>query len=88
MFHCKMKSGGGAPQSTLFQRHNRITIQINWVTLLIQFRALADQIFCNPDYHKQVRKAVMKQVVYVRLNSWTFCSNINISIDHIAVLIV
>uniref|UniRef100_A0ACD6A753 Uncharacterized protein n=1 Tax=Avena sativa TaxID=4498 RepID=A0ACD6A753_AVESA len=27
-----------------------------------QFRALADQIFCNPDYHKQVRKAVMKQI--------------------------
>jgi len=27
-----------------------------------QFRALADQIFCNPDYHKQVRKAVMKQL--------------------------
>ncbi|EMS51271.1 hypothetical protein TRIUR3_23908 [Triticum urartu] len=27
-----------------------------------QFRALADQIFCNPEYHKQVRKAVMKQL--------------------------
>ncbi|TVU08479.1 hypothetical protein EJB05_41884, partial [Eragrostis curvula] len=27
-----------------------------------QFRALADQIFCNPDYHKHVRKAVMKQL--------------------------
>ena len=30
--------------------------------LLLQFRALADQIFRNPEYHKQVRKAVMKQV--------------------------
>ncbi|KAL6873774.1 hypothetical protein ACP4OV_013856 [Aristida adscensionis] len=27
-----------------------------------QFRALADQIFRNPDYHKYVRKAVMKQL--------------------------
>ncbi|XP_062178684.1 OVARIAN TUMOR DOMAIN-containing deubiquitinating enzyme 11-like [Phragmites australis] len=27
-----------------------------------QFRALADQIFHNPDYHKHVRKAVMKQL--------------------------
>ncbi|CAD6342821.1 unnamed protein product [Miscanthus lutarioriparius] len=27
-----------------------------------QFRALADQIFRNPDYHKHVRKAVMKQL--------------------------
>uniref|UniRef100_A0A453SYU6 OTU domain-containing protein n=1 Tax=Aegilops tauschii subsp. strangulata TaxID=200361 RepID=A0A453SYU6_AEGTS len=27
-----------------------------------QFRALADQIFRNPEYHKQVRKAVMKQL--------------------------
>ncbi|CAL4889723.1 unnamed protein product [Urochloa decumbens] len=26
-----------------------------------QFRALADQIFRNPDYHKHVRKAVVKQ---------------------------
>ncbi|KAG2656266.1 OVARIAN TUMOR DOMAIN-containing deubiquitinating enzyme 11-like [Panicum virgatum] len=27
-----------------------------------QFRALADQIFRNPDYHKHVRKAVVKQL--------------------------
>ncbi|CAL5054320.1 unnamed protein product [Urochloa decumbens] len=27
-----------------------------------QFRALADQIFRNPDYHKHVRKAIMKQL--------------------------
>lgn len=27
-----------------------------------QFRALADQIFRNPDYHKHVRKLVMKQL--------------------------
>ncbi|GJM90305.1 hypothetical protein PR202_ga06572 [Eleusine coracana subsp. coracana] len=27
-----------------------------------QFRALADQIFRNPDYHKHVRKAIVKQV--------------------------
>uniref|UniRef100_A0A0E0E566 OTU domain-containing protein n=1 Tax=Oryza meridionalis TaxID=40149 RepID=A0A0E0E566_9ORYZ len=27
-----------------------------------QFRALADQIFRNPDYHKHVRKLVMKQI--------------------------
>jgi hypothetical protein len=27
-----------------------------------QFRALADQIFRNPEYHKHVRKAVMKQL--------------------------
>lgn len=26
-----------------------------------QFRALADQIFRNPDYHRHVRKAVVKQ---------------------------
>ncbi|XP_031740162.1 OVARIAN TUMOR DOMAIN-containing deubiquitinating enzyme 11 isoform X3 [Cucumis sativus] len=26
-----------------------------------QFRALADQLFRNPDYHKHVRKAVIKQ---------------------------
>ncbi|AQK68730.1 Cysteine-type peptidase [Zea mays] len=30
--------------------------------LLLQFRALADQIFRNPDYHKHVRKAVVKQL--------------------------
>jgi hypothetical protein len=28
----------------------------------LQFRALADQIFRNPDYHRHVRKAVVKQV--------------------------
>ncbi|XP_008658896.1 OVARIAN TUMOR DOMAIN-containing deubiquitinating enzyme 11 isoform X1 [Zea mays] len=28
----------------------------------LQFRALADQIYHNPDYHKHVRKAVMKQL--------------------------
>ncbi|XP_023536030.1 OTU domain-containing protein DDB_G0284757 [Cucurbita pepo subsp. pepo] len=27
-----------------------------------QFRALADQLFRNPDYHKHVRKAVIKQL--------------------------
>ncbi|KAM0842080.1 hypothetical protein ACQ4PT_058589 [Festuca glaucescens] len=27
-----------------------------------QFRALADQIFRNPDYHRHVRKAVVKQL--------------------------
>ncbi|KAG5552156.1 hypothetical protein RHGRI_010302 [Rhododendron griersonianum] len=27
-----------------------------------QFRALADQLFRNPDYHKHVRKKVVKQV--------------------------
>jgi hypothetical protein len=27
-----------------------------------QFRALADQLFRNPDYHKHVRKQVIKQV--------------------------
>ncbi|OEL26684.1 hypothetical protein BAE44_0012297, partial [Dichanthelium oligosanthes] len=27
-----------------------------------QFRALADQIFRNPNYHKHVRKAIMKQL--------------------------
>ncbi|XP_062229527.1 OVARIAN TUMOR DOMAIN-containing deubiquitinating enzyme 11-like isoform X2 [Phragmites australis] len=27
-----------------------------------QFRALADQIFRNPDYHKHVRKAIMKHL--------------------------
>jgi hypothetical protein len=30
--------------------------------ILLQFRALADQIFRNPDYHKHVRKLVMKQL--------------------------
>jgi len=27
-----------------------------------QFRAVADQLFRNPDYHKHVRKQVIKQV--------------------------
>ncbi|XP_072970717.1 OVARIAN TUMOR DOMAIN-containing deubiquitinating enzyme 11-like isoform X1 [Typha angustifolia] len=31
-----------------------------------QFRALADQIFRNPDYHKHVRKAVEKQLKQFR----------------------
>lgn len=33
--------------------------------ILLQFRALADQIFRNPDYHKHVRKLVMKQVDFL-----------------------
>ncbi|KAH7679148.1 Ubiquitinyl hydrolase 1 protein [Dioscorea alata] len=31
-----------------------------------QFRALADQLFRNPDYHKHVRKAVVKQLKHFR----------------------
>lgn len=30
--------------------------------ILKQFRALADQLFRNPDYHKHVRRQVIKQV--------------------------
>ncbi|KAJ3679305.1 hypothetical protein LUZ60_017316 [Juncus effusus] len=33
-----------------------------------QFRALADQIFRNPDYHKHVRKACVKQLKEFRKN--------------------
>ncbi|CAL4971167.1 unnamed protein product [Urochloa decumbens] len=33
-----------------------------------QFRALADQIFRNPDYHKHVRKAVVKQLKEFKKN--------------------
>ncbi|XP_059595638.1 OVARIAN TUMOR DOMAIN-containing deubiquitinating enzyme 11 isoform X1 [Vitis vinifera] len=47
-----------------------------------QFRALADQLFRNPDYHKHVRKKVVKQIdgdspaytsVYVFLNILCHC---------------
>ncbi|KAB8388304.1 hypothetical protein FH972_024778 [Carpinus fangiana] len=31
-----------------------------------QFRALADQLFRNPDYHKHVRKQVIKQLKHFR----------------------
>ncbi|THU68669.1 hypothetical protein C4D60_Mb08t06290 [Musa balbisiana] len=31
-----------------------------------QFRAVADQLFHNPEYHRHVRKAVVKQYVLVR----------------------
>ncbi|XP_058212318.1 OVARIAN TUMOR DOMAIN-containing deubiquitinating enzyme 11 isoform X2 [Rhododendron vialii] len=31
-----------------------------------QFRALADQLFRNPDYHKHVRKKVVKQLKHFR----------------------
>ncbi|KAA8526152.1 hypothetical protein F0562_007748 [Nyssa sinensis] len=31
-----------------------------------QFRALADQLFRNPDYHKHVRKQVVKQLKHYR----------------------
>ncbi|CAK9168332.1 unnamed protein product [Ilex paraguariensis] len=31
-----------------------------------QFRALADQLFRNPDYHKHVRKEVVKQLKHFR----------------------
>ncbi|XP_073100341.1 OVARIAN TUMOR DOMAIN-containing deubiquitinating enzyme 11 isoform X2 [Elaeis guineensis] len=33
-----------------------------------QFRALADQLFRNPDYHKHVRQAVVKQLKHYRKN--------------------
>lgn len=33
-----------------------------------QFRALADQLFRNPDYHKHVREAVVKQLKHYRKN--------------------
>lgn len=49
-----------------------------------QFRALADQLFRNPDYHKHVRKAVVKQLKqfqkfyesYVPMDYKTYLKNI------------
>lgn len=32
--------------------------------IIFQFRALADQLYHNPDYHKFVRKQVIKQVSF------------------------
>lgn len=34
----------------------------NYLVNMLQFRAIADQLFRNPDYHKHVRKQVIKQV--------------------------
>ncbi|KAJ4705666.1 hypothetical protein OWV82_022414 [Melia azedarach] len=31
-----------------------------------QFRALADQLFCSPDYHKHVRKQIIKQLKHFK----------------------
>ncbi|XP_021274961.1 OTU domain-containing protein DDB_G0284757-like [Herrania umbratica] len=33
-----------------------------------QFRALADQLFRNPDYHKHVRRQIVKQVRFMLLH--------------------
>lgn len=45
---------------------------ISYVILVCQFRALADQLFRNADYHKHVRKHVVKQVLSENHNATLF----------------
>ncbi|KAJ6363668.1 hypothetical protein OIU78_003779 [Salix suchowensis] len=40
-----------------------------------QFRALADQLFRSPDYHKHVRKQIVKQLKHFRKSYEGICPN-------------
>ena len=42
-----------------------IIIIIIDVSLILQFRALSDQLYKSPEYHKHVRKDIVKQVGWI-----------------------